>query len=202
MLFIQQLEIDSLATKISVDAIAGVGETITKVLLWTDCTYKNEDQAIDLSSKLESLTNRETFDIFPEDINQNIEGLFFLEFTVAASSLDVCPSGEETVLGVVANLLKYYDCILNKVLEIEIDKCSFSEPGECSESVLYLNLLLDSICNSLTFGFYEEAIKFFKDLKKSLCGCISCGNVIDNITTGTTYSSSLNLPDICNNIQD
>ena len=193
MLYIKYLSIDSLATEITVELIASEGETISKVSVWNEETYGDSTLSIDRSSKLAGDTSREVFTVTAEDLGQDIEGIFYFEFTVEPSVLDTCVTEPTVVLGVVANLLKYYNCILNKVLELEVDKCQFKEPGECEESALYLNILLENLLNALNYGFYEEANILIADLKKSLCDCLPCENTVGKIVTGTTYSSSENI---------
>lgn len=181
MISINVLQINEFATKIDVNVSTAVGSNITQVLLWDSTTFKNYSKAIDLSSLLEGTTETENFAIDASLIGvKKFSGLYFIEFTSNEVIVpDDCVNNINTGLGIVANLIPYHECILDKVMSIEIKGCKQIELGgsecsECSEQLLFINTLLQSVYSSIKFGFYEEAIKILNNLNELCEICNTC----------------------------
>lgn len=166
---------------IMVDINTSPGNHITKVLLWTMDTFKDYSKALDFSSMLDGSTNVESFFITAGQIQQGatrLDGIYFLEFT--SDEEDTCSTNINKNIAVVANTTLYQECLLNKVVSLDIEGCSeVQEPNcrECQENskdVRYISTLLKSLDISIRFGFMEETIKIFKSLTKLCDICHTC----------------------------
>lgn len=174
---ILKLSDDNQSIQVSVETREG--DVIQSALLWTDKTFKNYDEAINLSEYLAGSTNKEVFSI---DINsleiQDDNKLFFIEFS-STDNGDVggCSTCEEnTLMGVTADFSKYREFILDKILNFHYDKnCTISVQEQ--SKIVNLEMILKAICTSISFGYYNEAISLLSDLNKLAVddlGCDSC----------------------------
>lgn len=197
MISINTIKIDEFAAKIDVNISTTTGNNITKVLLWTSDTFKDYTKAIDFSSKLDGSDNTETFSIHASELElTKITGLYFLEF----ESNEVIVPGDNNsnvALGVTANFIQYHECVLNKLLKIEVDGCKpviNTECDECEGNVPFISSLLQALKEAVKFGFYEEAIKIIKNLDDLCDICHTCpdyGNtlLINGLGFGTENNS-------------
>lgn len=200
MISINTLKIDEFASKIIVDISTTVGNTITKVLVWNSETFKDYNQAIDLSSLLDGSDETESFSIFAQEHLgiEKITGLWFVEFESDEVIIpDDCANNTNTALGVTANLIPYHECILNKLLKTDVDGCKpiiNNECDECAGNVYYINTLLTTLRDAIKFGFYEEAVRIIGDLDDLCDVCHTCpdyGNtlLINGLGFGTQNNS-------------
>lgn len=181
MVSINVLKLDEFATKINVNVSTTPGNNITQVLLWDSTTFKDYSQAIDLSNLLDGTTEVEDFAIHASQIGvEKFSGLYFIEFTSNEVIVpNDCENNMNTALGVVANLIQYHECVLDKIMNIEVKGCKQielrnNECSECSENLLFINALLQSLYTSIKFGFYEEAIRIAQNLDELCEICHTC----------------------------
>ena len=81
MIYIDNFTVNNDATKLLVSVSTDTGETITSALVWNDRTYKNYDLAIDVSSLLTGVTNKEVFEIPASTLGvSSLDGIYFIEF--------------------------------------------------------------------------------------------------------------------------
>lgn len=145
--------------------------TLTTLNLFTDETYKDYNEAIDLSSKLTGATV-ENITITLADIGESyFDGLYFIE---AESPTEVYGALE-------TDTTRYEECILNKIVALGIcDECL----KEHSTSLLNAQTALVGLKFASDSGFIEEAFNLIALLNKYCSNrCKTCGpynNVIDN----------------------
>ncbi|MBV1929993.1 MAG: hypothetical protein KUG81_10840, partial [Gammaproteobacteria bacterium] len=85
-IYVDNFSISTDGQSIDVTVHTTVGYTITACKFWTDATYKDNDQLIDLSSLLAGTTHVETFTISTEavEVATFFDGIFFAEFVTTA----------------------------------------------------------------------------------------------------------------------
>lgn len=187
MVSINTLQIDTFAEKIDVDVSTTSGNTITNVYVWKSEDFKDYSKAIDLSSLLEGTDETESFAIFAQEhLNvEKITGLWFIEFQSDEDIVpDDCSNNSNTAIGVVANLIPYHECVLNKLLSIEVDDCKpvvEDNCDECSGNIYYINTLLTALNEAIRFGYYEEAIRIIKNLDDLCDVCHTCPDYGDTL---------------------
>lgn len=165
MIIIDTLKIDSVAESITIDVKTDVGNLITKVSVWNTDTYKDPTKVIDLSSLLLNTSEKENLTISAQDLNvEKITGIWFIEFeSNAPLNTDGSP---DTSLGVVANLIQYYEYVLSGLLKIgsDIASCTNEECSSNRENLFYVDALLNTLKDAIRFGYYEESIKMINNL--------------------------------------
>lgn len=185
MVIINNLYISDTADNIVVDVATSVGNVFTNIKLWTKDTFQDPDLAIDLSSYIIGINETENISIPAIAIGvAKYSGLFFIEFTTSeeVEDTDCCPNSNIR-LAVVSNFIKYHECILNRLLKLEIDDCGVKEDNQCKDcqncanclsSVLSVQTYVDGLYIAIQYGFYTEAIEILSQLDK-LCGvCNTC----------------------------
>lgn len=198
MISINLLQIDEFAEKINVDVNTTTGNNITKVYVWSSDTFKDYTKAIDLSSLIDGSDNTESFSIFAQEHLgvEKITGLWFVEFESNEEVIpDDCIDNSNTGLGVVANLIPYHECLLNKLLAIEVDDCKpVINDGcdECSGNIYYLNTLVTTLKDAIQFGYYEEAIRIIKTLDDLCDICHTCPDYGDTLLINGLGFSTVN----------
>jgi len=187
MIILNQLSISNNSDNIFVNVETTLGYNITSVLLWTQDTFKDYTQAINLSYKLEQVNNKEVFIITNQDAGiSDFSGIYFIEFQTDAPN-EECSTCPNPLLGIVYNLTSHYRCLTN--LLSSLDNCVscghsyVSHPD--AEKAMTINLMLEAINYSLEVGNYNEALNILPKLKK-LCNTLDC---CKNIITVNNYNS-------------
>lgn len=166
---ITQFEINTLRTEINV-SITDAAD-ISSLVLFTNSTFKDFSQAIDLSGKL-TASATETFTITLADLGQAyFDGLYFLE----------AEDTNEVSNAITGDFTRYKECILNKLKELVIcDECLKAE----GKDLLNAQTALLSLETATTQGFIDEAFNIIKVLDKFCSNdCKTCGeynNIVDN----------------------
>lgn len=175
MIILNNFEIINDGTQLVIDVETIVGETITSVLLWNIDNFKDYEEAYDVSSKLLQINNKEVIIISTEDIGVNsFEDIWFCEIQSSEEDLDDCDTCGSPALGITYNLQPYYSCLLESLLNMNINNCIGCESKVDSLPVT-LNLIIDSVEKSIEIGYYFQAIDGINKLKK-LCNSIGCNN--------------------------
>ncbi len=188
MTIINSLKINKNASSIEVDAQIPVDFTESRLLLWDIDTFKDYEKAIDLSSLIKGTDNNAIFDIPSSEVNlKTFSGLFFLEF----SELDTTSQEYgQKVFGLVSNFMNYHECLLNKVLSIDISNCEKidSDCDGCGKNIYLLSTLISSLEKSIHLNFYSEAISIIRNIE-TLCDiCPTCPDYGEvNLVSGTGY---------------
>lgn len=160
---------------ILVDVNTVAGKKFTKMLLWNSTTYKVEAKAVDLTSLLAGTSENEILSISITDAGvSKFSGMYFIEFTTDEASLN-------THTGLVANFVKYHECLMDKALQIEVENCSVIK-SECGRDndLLFITALIESLNTAVIFSLIEEAIAM-EDTLNQLCGeCTLCPDLGDD----------------------
>ena len=202
MISINILKITNDRSTINVSVETSVGNTIDSAKLWTYSTFKDYTKAIDISSKLEGINNKEVFSINIGDIGETgtFDGIYFIEFTatnVVSIGNDCVDYDELISLGVVANLGYFQECLLEDILKINYNTDDVINSDEIT-NIINVKVLMDALCISIKFGYYQEAIDILNNLRK-LCksntNCISCNDL-----NTPTFKTGLNFGILDDNI--
>lgn len=147
--------------------------------LWTDKTYKNFAEVIDLSAKLTG-SYTETITITLSDVSEAyFDGLYFIE----------AKDTDETSSAITSELARFKECLMDKVLEFQTcDDCLTQE----NYSLLNAQASLQNLEYSIELKFPTESITLKKVLD-AYCSnaCRSCGDY-SNVTTTTGAKDTLN----------
>jgi|AntRauTorcE11897_2_1112592.scaffolds.fasta_scaffold36257_1 hypothetical protein len=148
---------------------------VNSFYLFTEDTYKNYSLAVDLMSNVSGQTT-ESVVLLASDLGLAFfDGLYFIEV--------IDPNTISTKL--IPSLLRYEECILNKVLKInKCDDCL----KEKSLPLINAQTTLEGLKIASANGFVQEAINLINNLKR-YCSekCKSCGDY--NNLINTTYLS-------------
>lgn len=190
MININLLKINSSQNEINVEVSTSIGNKFTKIYLWENNNYKDYAKAIDVSNLIQGTSNVEVISIPSSVLDREFfTGIYILEFTTDENNDNIKE-------GVVANLIQYFECLINKTLKLNIKNCKIEYNSDCDDcdakSLLMINTLINSIKISLQLGYYREAITIMYKLD-SICGtCSECDEITDNIFTGQDSVSILN----------
>lgn len=146
---------------ISVVLDAGAGNLITGATLWTESTYKDPNNGIDLSSLLSGVDNNESFTISSTMVGiDSFEGLYFGEFT---------SNEPDAAIVATAPLAKYYSAMAKILAEVDLSCLSCNENFQ---NALLLDLYVESMKNAIQLGRFQDAITFLE--RVNLFTSISC----------------------------
>ena len=183
MITINKLQFNKGTNKIDVNVSVPDGDKIVKVSYWMYNTFNDPEKVIDLSYLLAGTSNTEIFSIPLTAIGvTEFKDLHFLEF----DSDNVTDNPPQ--IGVVGSLSKYYNCIINKVLTIDISNCDIESIttckgliDECGNNIYYLNSLLNNINRALHYSYFSEAATLFGKLKELVIDCTNCEDNANDI---------------------
>jgi len=168
------MEISSIAINdagTQIDLTITDAATVQSLRLWTDSTYKNFTQAIDLTSKLTGSAT-ENISITLADISEAyFDGIYFVE----------AEDPNEASIDFTYNLTRYKECVVNRITYLS--KCSTCILEEDSD-LLSLSALLEGLQDALEIRFIDQ-ILYFTDALNNYCEaeCSTCGK-FTNLTTG------------------
>lgn len=150
---------------------------VETLLLWTDSTYKNYNEAIDLSSFLTGSATEEIVLTLSDLELEYFDGIYFIE----------ADDSSEVFNAITSDLTRYKECILDKIKIFTLcDDCLKKE----SIAVMNAQALLRSLEDAIEFGFINELITILKALKIYCSNtCKTCGEY-KNIENVTYYSTN------------
>jgi hypothetical protein len=153
--------------------------SVTSLLLFTNKTYKDYNNAIDLTSKLSGLST-ENITITLGDLKQSyLDGLYFIQ---VEDPDEICTS-------ITSDTTRYKECALEKIMQIDnCEECL----AEASGNILVVEASLTGLEIAVKHGFVEQAFNIVKALDK-LCGtnCNTCGSY-DNVATKNYFNTDSN----------
>jgi hypothetical protein len=162
---------DMLSIDIEVDF--GVGFVGTEFLLWTDKTYKDPDQSIDLSSFISELDQVNTFTITSADAGLSyFDGLYFAQFKASELTL-----GEnQSVIVATAALTQYY--IVMAYLLVNVDLSCLNCNTNLQNATLF-DLYLEAMKGSLIVGRFSDAIYYYNKIQiiRETSECDDCDDI-------------------------
>ena len=188
MISINSLQLDDLAGKIKVNVKTTLYNKIIKLFVWNSKTFRDVDKAIDLSHLLSGISEIENFYIKAKDLQvEQITGLWFFEFQSNEAR-------DNVTFGIVKNFILYNECLLDKLLKIDIDGCNPTTENrcnECVEDIFYINVLLTTLEEAIKYNYYKEAIRIIENLDDL---CDICGTCPDYGTTIYKYEDFYKKP--------
>jgi|VirMetMinimDraft_7_1064189.scaffolds.fasta_scaffold60924_3 hypothetical protein len=183
---INLLEINADASYIVASVTVEAGNRVANVYAWNQETYKTAADVIDLSSLLEGTSEDEDFTIPASALGtESISGVWIIEFYANNSTIDPLVGDSKTniptvddeapVEGLVANLIGYHECVLEKGLNIVVKDCKIQRDN-CgnTDSLIFAATLLDLLHQALTFSQTEEAIRIASALDDVCDICAGC----------------------------
>lgn len=191
MITINSLKLDDITSKIDVDVSTTPGNIFTEVKVWS--YLQTESDAFDVSELLAQVSENEIFAIPAELLEvEDISGLYFVKFETDEIIVPTdCNADNNTSTGIVANLLPYYECVLNKVLAINIIGCKESiveNCSDCTQNTYDLDMYLNGLKFAISYGYYEEGIRLMKILDEECEVCNTCPSYGDSLlVNGTGY---------------
>lgn len=176
---------------INVTVSTTAGYLITGVSFWTDATFDDTGQLINLTSLLSQTSNTEVFSISTSDVDVTTfyDGIFFAEFATNAPNIDDCDTCNNR-LGVAAKLVSAKLCLLEKVKAYQVcrDGCDCGDGCGCGKcDIINLDNVIDAMTIAIEYGKYFEAIDLLNVIRKL---CTSCTECLD--LDGMTSNSGLN----------
>lgn len=173
-ILINNFEIISGGTQIAIDVETTIGYNISSILLWTMPNFKDYSLAINLTSSLLQVNNKEVLIINANDVGvYKFEDICFMEIESTYVDPVGCQDCQSPATGITYNLSTYYNCLLSYLMDLSINQCVNCEKNESNQLVITINMLIDSIMKSLEIGYYSQAIDMVNKLKK-LCALKSC----------------------------
>lgn len=195
MITVNNINISNDGLTLNVNISTGVGYNIIAAKLWTEDTFKDYSLVNNLDYKLEQINNNEIFIISATEVGlSNFSGIYFLEFETDQPEEDECDSCPKEILVVVTNLNQYYRCMTELILKAEICTDNLFSREVCDDShvnkALSINLLIETINQSLEIGQFIEAIGLMKKIKKLCNKCTNCKKIIKSSTCNScnTYT--------------
>lgn len=159
---------------IELDVNVTIGETVTELLLWTDETYKDPAQAIDLSSLLAGADETESLTISATDAGlTSFTGIYFAQITT---------SEPEALMTATFNLTQYY--VVQAQLVANIDLSCLACNGNFQNALLF-DLYLEATKNSLLLGRFQDAITYLNNLIITIetSDCDACDDIEAVVST-------------------
>tara|TARA_R110000772_G_scaffold54130_2_gene123614 strand:+ start:18284 stop:18898 length:615 start_codon:yes stop_codon:yes gene_type:complete len=185
-IFIRNFSIapDGLTLDVTVETTAGY--IIDEADLWTDSTFQDENQLIDISSLLTGTSNQEVFTIpaATAGVSNFYDGIFFVRFGSTAPDVTDCDTCNNK-LGVAAKLISAKLCLMEKVLALDVcSDCNHSCSCIDKCDVIVLDKYIKAMTIAIEFGVYDEAIDLLNGIRKLCTTCSECLN-LDNYNSNS-----------------
>lgn len=163
---------DLLAIDLDVEVTAG--ETITKLLLWNQATYRDPSKAVNLTPLAGGTTNVETFQISAEDAAESkFDGMYFLQ---------VETSDGQAVVVATFNMTQYYKVQAKLIANIDLSclNCNTN-----FQNALLFDLYLEATKQALLLGRYQDAIDNLANLIITVesSDCDECSDIEALVST-------------------
>jgi len=159
---------------IDLEVTVNPGQTVTQLLLWTEDTYRDPAQSIDLSSLLVGGGNTEDLVISTSDAGlSTFDGIYFAQITTSDS---------EAVVVATFNLTQYY--IVQAKLIANIDLSCLSCNGNFQNALLF-DMYLEATKNALLLGRFQDAIDNLKNVIITIdsSSCDECSDIDPVVST-------------------
>jgi hypothetical protein len=157
------------------------GSNFTELLLWTQDTYKDYSQAVDLTSKLNTVgSGSQTITIADSDIGESfLSGIYFIEISDDSTPSSSCDSCSNTELGVATDLSRFSYCLAQYLCDIDLS-CANCSPN--LSTALTMKMYIDNLRDSLQLGNFTTAIEFWSNLDRFCQGsCTECGTSLSDV---------------------
>jgi hypothetical protein len=195
MIYINKFQISDDFLSFDLNAYTNEDSNIVSAKLWNQNTFKSYDLAIDLNDYLEGVNENEIFTVNAVDIGVNsFRGIWFIELETDYEEQEPCSNCSNTVIAVAVNLNDFKHYILDLILHLNVCEDIFKCNGEMINKIINLQIILEGICTSLSYGYYEEAIflytKFYKMYISQTEDCATCRKLKTPVEkTGLNYGT-------------
>ena len=153
---------------IDLDVEVNAGQTVTKLLLWDQDSYRDPSKSIDLTSLLSGTTNVESLEILSSDAKEaEFDGMYFLQIET---------SDEEAAIVATFNMTQYYTVQAKLIANIDLSCLSCNTNFQ---NALLFDLYLEATKQALLLGRYQDAIDNLKNLIITVdtSNCDSCNDI-------------------------
>lgn len=159
---------------IDFDVEVSAGQTITKLILWNQTTYRDPSKAVNLTPLVSGTNNVESFQISAEDAAESkFDGMYFLQIETSDS--------EATVVATF-NMTQYYKVQAKLIANIDLSclNCNTN-----FQNALLFDLYLEATKQSLLLGRYQDAIDNLANLIITVetSGCDECNDIEPLVST-------------------
>lgn len=177
MITVNNFSIINNGQQLAIDVETNVGSNITSILLWDMNSFKDYSLAINISDQLEQVNESEVLIISAVDIGVlKFEDIWFMEVQSNYEDPDPdCSTCELPALAITYNLLPYYQCMLDYLIQSGLNDCESCNNTIQNNMAITISLLLDAVEKALELGFYLQAIEMVKQTKK-YCNIKKCNN--------------------------
>lgn len=155
MITITQFSISNDLKEMQLDITVASTKRVTEVLLWNQDTFKDDNQKVDLSSKLAGTSENESLAIIPTDINESdFSGLYIIQIT----SDDVA---DKPAMVAAISLRQYYSVVTALLFTVNTSclNCNTN-----LQNALLLDMYLEAIKTALQVGRFRDAITFLSKI--------------------------------------
>lgn len=177
MITVNNFSIINNGQQLAIDVETNIGSNITSILLWDMNSFKDYSLAINISDQLEQVNESEVLIISAVDLGiLKFEDIWFME--VQSNYVDPdpdCSTCELPALAITYNLLPYYQCMLDYLIQSGLNDCESCNNTVQNNMTVTISLLLDAVEKALELGFYLQAIEMIKQVKK-YCNIKKCNN--------------------------
>lgn len=159
---------------IQLDLNITAGQTVTELLLWTDKTYKDPEEAIDISSLLAGTSETESITIHANGVGISVfSGIYFVQIKT---------SEPEAAVVATFNLTQYYVVLAKLISMIDL---SCLNCNSNFQNALLFDLYLEATKNSLIIGRYRDAIANLEKLIITIdsSNCDACKDIQPVVST-------------------
>lgn len=151
------------ATRTAIDLTITDAATVSTLTLFTEQTFRDYTEAVDLSSLLTGAAT-ENITISLAAISENqFDGIYYIE----------AQDPDEIRFGITADLTRYKECILEKTVALALCDSCFEKQ---STKLVNAQHLLRGLQDAVDTGFYREAFNLVSALDKFCSNsCKTCG---------------------------
>lgn len=179
---IQTYSVSNDLSSISLDfKMSGQNDTVNNVLMWTEKTYKDPNNSIDLTAFMSGLTNEESVVINASELElSSFDGIYFIEITSA--------EGDAVAAGA-ADFTQYYKAAATLLSRLDMSCLACNSDFQ---NALLLDLYLQATINSLLLGRYQDAIEHLSKIHvvtESYEECKECFKVKPSVSTSDNIVS-------------
>ena len=159
---------------VDLDVEINSGQTVTKLLLWDQNTYRDPSKSVNLTSLLSGSTNTESIVISASNAGvTEFDGMYFLQIETSDS---------EAVVVATFNMTQYYTVQAKLIANIDLSCLSCNTNFQ---NALLFDLYLEATKQALLLGRYQDAIDNLAKLIITVdtSNCDECNDIKPLIST-------------------
>lgn len=179
---IQTYSISNDLSEITLRLEMETGDYINRALLWTEKTYKNPSESIDILSFLKGDTNVEEVTIKARNIGgiSVFDGIYFIELE---------SEDDHAVIAAASDFTQYYKVAAQLLATLDMSCLSCNSDFQ---NALLLDLYIQATINSLLLGRYQDAIEHLAKIiivKEDYDECEDCNQIEASVSTADNIVS-------------